>query len=98
MRHVYEIEWTLGRGAYGEVVCCKDHLSAGRSRRVAIKIIRNDDFARAAAKIEIKVLQHIRNFTAERRKLYVQPLNWFNYRGHICLTFDLLGLSLIDFL
>ena len=25
-------------------------------------------------------------------------LNWFDYHGHICLTFDLLGLSVFDFL
>ena len=25
-------------------------------------------------------------------------LNWFNYFGHMCLTFELLGLSVFDFL
>ena len=31
-------------------------------------------------------------------RLCVQMLNWFDYHGHICLTFDLLGLSVFDFL
>ena len=30
--------------------------------------------------------------------LCVQMLNWFDYHGHICLTFDMLGLSVFDFL
>lgn len=25
-------------------------------------------------------------------------LDWFDYNGHICLTFDMLGLSVFDFL
>ncbi len=25
-------------------------------------------------------------------------LAWFNYHGHMCLTFELLGLSVFDFL
>ena len=28
----------------------------------------------------------------------VQMLDWFDYNGHICLTFDMLGLSVFDFL
>ncbi len=30
--------------------------------------------------------------------LCVQMLDWFDYHGHICLTFDMLGLSVFDFL
>lgn len=30
--------------------------------------------------------------------LCVKLLDWFDYYGHICLTFDLLGLSVFDFL
>ena len=25
-------------------------------------------------------------------------LDWFNYHGHICISFDILGLSVFDFL
>jgi len=28
----------------------------------------------------------------------VRMLDWFNYRGHICISFDILGLSVFDFL
>ena len=30
--------------------------------------------------------------------LCVRMLDWFDYHGHICLTFDMLGLSVFDFL
>ena len=30
--------------------------------------------------------------------LCVQMLDFFDYYGHICLTFDMLGLSVFDFL
>jgi len=28
----------------------------------------------------------------------VRMLDWFNYHGHICISFDILGLSVFDFL
>ena len=30
--------------------------------------------------------------------LCVRMLDWFNYHGHICISFDILGLSVFDFL
>jgi len=30
--------------------------------------------------------------------LCVRMLGWFNYHGHICISFDILGLSVFDFL
>ena len=30
--------------------------------------------------------------------LCVRMLDWFDFHGHICLTFDMLGLSVFDFL
>ena len=31
-------------------------------------------------------------------RLCVQMRDWFDFYGHICLTFDMLGLSVFDFL
>lgn len=30
--------------------------------------------------------------------LCVQMLDWFDYHGHMCIAFDMLGLSVFDFL
>jgi len=53
---------------------------------------------RAAAKIEIRVLEQIRDIVDDGQDLCVRMLDWFDYHGHICLTFDMLGLSVFDFL
>ena len=37
-------------------------------------------------------------FLSSSSSLCVQMLDWFDYHGHICLTFDMLGLSVFDFL
>ena len=63
-----------------------------------MKIIKNVEKYRVAAKIEIRVLRHIRDVVDPGSELCVRLLDWFDYHGHICLTFDLLGLSVFDFL
>ena len=40
----------------------------------------------------------VMSFFPSPSSLCVQMLNWFDYHGHICLTFDMLGLSVFDFL
>ncbi len=30
--------------------------------------------------------------------LCVQMIDWFDYHGHMCIAFDMLGLSVFDFL
>lgn len=30
--------------------------------------------------------------------LCVKMLDWFNYHGHMCIAFEMLGLSVFDFL
>ncbi|KAL5493770.1 hypothetical protein EMCRGX_G014994 [Ephydatia muelleri] len=91
----YEIQRTLGEGTFGKVVCCKDRLTG---RQVAVKVIKNVPKYRAAAKIEIRVLEQIRDIVEDGRDLCVQMIDWFDFHGHICLTFEMLGLSVFDFL
>ncbi|XP_077455848.1 dual specificity protein kinase CLK2b isoform X2 [Stigmatopora argus] len=91
----YEILETLGEGTFGKVVQCLDHSRSGR--QIALKIIKNVDKYREAAKLEINVLERIRQ--KDQHKLYhcVQMLDWFDYYGHICISFELLSLSTFDF-
>jgi hypothetical protein len=91
----YEILRTLGEGTFGKVTCCLDRLTG---KQVAVKIIKNVPKYRAAAKIEIRVLEQIRDMQLDGQDICVQMLDWFDYSGHICLTFDMLGLSVFDFL
>uniref|UniRef100_A0A3Q3VPS4 dual-specificity kinase n=1 Tax=Mola mola TaxID=94237 RepID=A0A3Q3VPS4_MOLML len=93
---VDEIVCTLGEGAFGKVVECIDHNNDGA--RVALKIIKNIDRYREAAMSEVEVLEKLKSLDSERRYACVQILDWFDYHGHICIAFELLGLSTYDFL
>ncbi|XP_019737123.1 dual specificity protein kinase CLK2b [Hippocampus comes] len=91
----YEILDTLGEGTFGKVVQCLDHKRSGR--QIALKIIKNIEKYREAAKLEINVLEKISH--KDQHKLYhcVQMLDWFTYYGHICISFELLSVSTFDF-
>ncbi|VUZ52947.1 unnamed protein product [Hymenolepis diminuta] len=91
----YEILKTLGEGTFGKVVECIDHHT---DSRIALKIIKNVDKYREAAMLEINVLNFLRERDPNDEYLCVRLLDWFDYFGHICLAFDILGLSVFDFL
>ncbi|KAM3613324.1 uncharacterized protein V6R79_024221 [Siganus canaliculatus] len=93
---VDEIVCTLGEGAFGKVVECIDH--SNDRARVALKIIKNIDRYREAAMSEVEVLEQLKSLNSDRRFGCVQMLDWFEYHGHVCIAFELLGLSTYDFL
>ncbi|XP_063782439.1 dual specificity protein kinase CLK3 isoform X2 [Pseudophryne corroboree] len=74
---------------------CVDH---GRGRiRVALKIIRNVQKYREAAQLEINVLKKIRERDQENKYMCVLMQDWFEFHGHVCIAFELLGKSTFDF-
>ncbi|XP_064181485.1 dual specificity protein kinase CLK4b isoform X3 [Anguilla rostrata] len=87
---------TLGEGAFGKVVECRDHSKGGA--RVAVKIIKNIDRYREAAMSEVEVLEQMNSLDCDRRYACVRMLDWFDHHGHVCIAFELLGLSTYDFL
>ncbi|XP_052764975.1 dual specificity protein kinase CLK2-like isoform X2 [Mya arenaria] len=92
----YEVVSTLGEGTFGKVIEVIDKQRDGQ--HVALKIIKNVEKYRDAAKLEIIVLEKLREKDPEGKKLCVQMLDWFDYHGHMCLSFNMLGLSVFDFL
>ncbi|XP_066268950.1 dual specificity protein kinase CLK2-like isoform X1 [Branchiostoma lanceolatum] len=92
----YEIVSTLGEGTFGKVVECVDHQRGRKS--IALKIIKNIEKYREAAKLEINVLEKLADKDPSNKFLCVQMLDWFDYHGHMCISFDMLGLSVFDFL
>uniref|UniRef100_A0A8C5EMJ0 dual-specificity kinase n=1 Tax=Gouania willdenowi TaxID=441366 RepID=A0A8C5EMJ0_GOUWI len=92
----YEITCTLGEGAFGKVVECIDHSNDGA--RVALKIIKNIDRYREAAVSEVEVLEQLKTLDCNSKHACVRMIDWFDYHGHICIAFELLGLSTYDFL
>uniref|UniRef100_A0A3Q3QNJ4 dual-specificity kinase n=1 Tax=Monopterus albus TaxID=43700 RepID=A0A3Q3QNJ4_MONAL len=89
-----EIVSTLGEGTFGRVMQCIDHRGGSH---VALKIIKNVEKYKEAARLEINVLEKI-NEKDPDNKLCVQMYDWFDYHGHMCISFELLALSTFDFL
>uniref|UniRef100_A0AAY5ECV5 dual-specificity kinase n=1 Tax=Electrophorus electricus TaxID=8005 RepID=A0AAY5ECV5_ELEEL len=92
----YEIVSLLGEGTFGKVVQCIDH-HRGESR-VALKIIKNVEKYKEAARLEINVLEKIKEKDPENKYLCVQMFDSFDYHGHVCISFELLALSTFDFM
>ncbi|XP_051576168.1 dual specificity protein kinase CLK2-like isoform X2 [Myxocyprinus asiaticus] len=92
----YEIVGTLGEGTFGKVVECIDRHRSGS--RIALKIIKNVEKYRESARLEINVLEKINQKDPENNNLCVQMFDWFDYHGHMCLSFELLALSTFDFM
>lgn len=92
----YEVVSTLGEGTFGKVIEVKD-VNKG-DEKLALKIIKNIEKYREAAKLEINVLEKIKEKDPDGQFLCVQMKEWFDYHGHMCIAFDMLGLSVFDFL
>ncbi|XP_038051681.1 dual specificity protein kinase CLK2-like [Patiria miniata] len=92
----YEVVGTLGEGTFGKVIDCKDLHTV--NTHVALKVIKNIEKYTEAAKLEINVLTKLLHRDPEGKSLCVRMLDWFDYHGHMCLAFEVLGLSVFDFL
>lgn len=95
LQNRYEIQSLLGEGTFGKCLACYDRK---RDRVIALKIIKNIEKYREAAKLEVKVLMKIARKDPEQKKLCIELLSTFNHHGHICLAFPKLGKSVFDFM
>uniref|UniRef100_A0A336MV76 dual-specificity kinase n=1 Tax=Culicoides sonorensis TaxID=179676 RepID=A0A336MV76_CULSO len=95
LQNRYKILATLGEGTFGRVVKVKD---TEREHVMALKIIKNVEKYREAAKLEINALEKIAAKDRHGQHLCVKMLDWFDYHGHMCIAFEMLGLSVFDFL
>ncbi|KAI9060983.1 CMGC/CLK protein kinase [Trametes sanguinea] len=85
----------LGQGTFGKVV---EAVDTETNKRVAIKIIRAIPKYRDASKIEVRVLQKLKERDPLNRHKCIHLLTWFDHRNHICLVSELLGMCVYDFL
>ncbi|KAH7909499.1 kinase-like domain-containing protein [Hygrophoropsis aurantiaca] len=85
----------LGQGTFGKVVEAVDTTTQAK---VAIKIIRAIPKYRDASKIEIRVLQKLKERDPQNTHKCIHLLHWFDHRNHICLVSELLGMCVYDFL
>ena len=85
-----------GEGTFGKVAKVRDLANGGAT--FALKIIKNIHKYREAAKLEINVLRKLNAKDPNGVHLCVRMFDSFNYFGHMCLTFEVLGESVFDFL
>jgi len=90
----YRILDILGEGTFGKVLKAKD---VDKNRTVALKIIKNSKYS-LAAKLEINVLAKLNKYDPHGKNLCVSMLDWFDYHGHTCIAFEMLGKNVYDFM
>ena len=86
----------LGKGTFGQVVKC---IERGTSKLCAIKVIKNKPAYYNQGKTEIQILKLLNQ--AEKNNVpsrIVKLLDYFPYRKHLFLAFELLDISLYDLL
>ena len=100
-RDRYVIIRKAGKGTFGSVFECKD---GARGRRVAIKVIRAIPRYVKSARIEAQMLDHVNlancrdSFERRGKDAIVSTQRWFEWKGHFCIVFEMLGESVYDFI
>ncbi|SPN97385.1 related to putative dual specificity protein kinase pom1 [Cephalotrichum gorgonifer] len=91
----YEIIDVLGKGSFGQVVRCIDH---SKGSLVAIKIIRNKKRFHQQALVEVNILKKLREWDPDNKHSMVNFTDHFYFRGHLCLSTELLDMNLYEFI
>ena len=89
----YEILKVLGKGSFGQVLKAFDHKT---QQHVALKMVRNEKRFHKQAVEEIRILEHLRKQDREGSHNIVHLLEHFNFRNHVCITFELLSMNLYE--
>lgn len=95
----YEILERLGHGTFGQVLKCVPPQAMGNGQSVALKIIKNKPAYFHQALVEVHILQMLnQKYDREDEKRIVRMLDFFVYRKHLCIAFELLSVNLYDVL
>lgn len=89
----FEVLKILGKGSFGLVVKCYDHKTG---QQVALKIVRNEKRFHRQAQEEIRILEHLRKQDRDNTFNVIHLIEWFQFRNHICITFELLSMNLYE--
>ena len=92
----YKVVDLLGTGTFGQVLRCR---CVGRNASVAVKVIKNKEAYRKQSSLEIRVLKLLNNkIDPDNKSNIVRLLQTFDFKGHVCLVFEMLDYSLYDLL
>ncbi|XP_067937121.1 dual specificity tyrosine-phosphorylation-regulated kinase 4-like [Watersipora subatra] len=93
MVYRYEVKEVLGKGSFGHVVKAYDHKT---EQMVALKIIRNKKRFHRQALEEVKILDALRRKDKDNTMNVVHMLEYFCFRNHLCITFEIMGMNLYE--
>ncbi|TKR80243.1 hypothetical protein L596_014345 [Steinernema carpocapsae] len=96
IRDRFQLMKILGEGTFGRVLEVFDNRNP--TKRRALKVIKNVSKYREAARLEVNVLNKLRDKDRKQKYLVIELVEHFDFFGHVCLLFDLLGLSVFDFM
>jgi len=91
----FEIVSLLGKGSFGQVVKAFD---VKKQEYVALKLIRNKKRFHHQALVEVKLLNHLKDNDHDMRHNIVEMYEYFYFRNHLCITFELLSINLYEFI
>ena len=89
----YEMLKVIGKGSFGQVVRAYDHKE---QIHVALKMVRNEKRFHRQAQEEIRILDHLRKKDKENGMNLIHMFEHFTFRGHCCITFELLSVNLYE--
>ncbi|CAH2225306.1 Homeodomain-interacting kinase 2 [Pelobates cultripes] len=92
--YAYEVHELLGSGTFGKVVKC---VKKGTSEKVAVKILTNHPSVTEEAKAEINILTQLSKECPDKFN-FVQAYEFFLHNNNICLVFEILQMSLFNFM
>lgn len=93
IQYRYEVIKIIGKGSFGQVIKAFDHKT---QTHVALKIVRNEKRFHRQAQEEIRILEALKKQDKDNNMNLVHMLESFNFRNHVCMTFELLSMNLYE--
>jgi len=81
----------LGQGAFGQVFECRDHKN---KETVALKVLKKGDHDGPK---EVAILEKLNQNDPFDSKHIISLKDSFEFRGHLMLTFEMMGMDLENF-
>eukprot|EP00026_Physarum_polycephalum_P000516 Phypoly_transcript_00517.p1 GENE.Phypoly_transcript_00517~~Phypoly_transcript_00517.p1 ORF type:complete len:1400 (-),score=390.06 Phypoly_transcript_00517:200-4399(-) len=92
--HRYHVLDLLGQGTFGQVVKCQN---CDTDDLVALKILKNKPAYLNQGLVETRILEMLNNqFDPDNKYHTVRLLDYFMFRRHLCLVFELLSVNLYE--
>jgi dual specificity tyrosine-phosphorylation-regulated kinase 2/3/4 len=91
----FEIIEKLGHGSFGQVFKVLDHKTCTLK---ALKVISSGSKFQDQAFVEVKILRFLKKLDKDETYSIVHIEDYFSFRKHFCITFELLSFSLYDVL